>query len=73
MTESQYLSFVDYYQRFVEAELAHVEREVSELDEYRRGERTSDKPLGSVFFANAGSRLQQLITAMEHWGISDSN
>ncbi len=67
MTEEQYLAFVDYYRRFIEAELAHVEREATELDEYRRGERTSDKPLGSVFWANAGERLQGLIREMEVW------
>lgn len=67
MTESQYLAFVDYYRHFVEAELAHVEREAEELAAYRRGERRSDKPLGSVFYSNAGHRLQGLLEEMTHW------
>ena len=67
MREDQFLSFCDYYERFLQAELVRVERELSELDEYRRGERTSNKPLGSVFYANTGARLAELMTTMERW------
>lgn len=68
MREDQFLAFCDHYVAFLRAEVAHVTRELDELEDYKAGKRKSAAPLGSVFYANAGHRLQGLLSEMERWG-----
>ena len=70
MNEQQFLAFTDRYVAFLKDEIAHVTRELNELEEYKSGKRKSKHPLGSKFFANVGDRLTMLVWEMERWGQS---
>ena len=72
MTEQQFLAFTEHYVAFLKAEIAHVSRELTELEDYKSGKRRSSQPLGSRFYSNAGHRLAGLLMTMERWGQSDS-
>jgi hypothetical protein len=68
VTEQAFLDFADHYCAFLKAEISHVKRELDELRDFQEGKRVSDKPLGSVFYANVGHRLAGLLMEMEYWG-----
>lgn len=72
MREDQFLAFTEHYVAFLKAEIAHVSRELSELEDFKSGKRVSNKPLGSRFYSNVGHRIAGLLMDMERWGQSDS-
>lgn len=68
MNEERFLAFTDRYVAFLKDEIAHVSRELTELEDFKAGRRRSNAPLGSRFFSNVGNRLTLLIFEMEQWG-----
>lgn len=72
MREDQFLAFTEHYVKFLREEIAHVNRELDELEDYKAGRRRSNAPLGSRFYSNVGHRLATLLVTMERWGQADS-